>query len=94
MRRSKYQSNLFDQSINLLPLPYSIFALKRDLAPPEGLISFSKLLLLSAEEWGKAKAKSKPPKPKMDGDVLPVLLGVLKRRLSQYPTSTEVSLIV
>jgi len=65
------------------------FVLETDLELPESLISLVRLLLSPDGEWGKAKDKGKPPKPKIDGQVLSLILSVLGRRLEEYPTSLE-----
>jgi SET domain-containing protein 6 len=49
-----------------------------------------RLLVSPDSEWEKARDKGKPPKPKIDPQVLSLILPVLRRRLEQYPTSFEV----
>jgi len=65
-----------------------------DLEIPPPLISFARLLLLSPEDWEKAKEKQKLPKPKLsdeDGStVLVVINQGLQRRLDQFSSSIEV----
>jgi SET domain-containing protein 6 len=65
-----------------------------DIEIPPPLISFARLLLLSPEDWEKAKEKQKLPKPKLgeeDGSaVLVVINQGLKRRLDQFPSAIEV----
>ena len=65
-----------------------------DLEIPPPLISFVRLLLLSPEDWEKAKEKQKLPKPKFsdeDGStVLVVINQGLQRRLDQFPSTIEV----
>ncbi|KAH7924236.1 SET domain-containing protein [Leucogyrophana mollusca] len=67
-----------------------VFVLETDLAVPETLTSLVRLLLLSDADWKKARDKQKPPRAKLDSQVLSLLLQVLGRRLNEYPTSTEV----
>jgi N-lysine methyltransferase SETD6 len=65
--------------------------IETDLALPDGLVSFVRLLLLDAAEWSKTRDKGKVPKPKpVDGPVLRILAVVLEKRLSEYSTSLEV----
>ena len=65
-----------------------------DLEIPPPLISFARLLLLSPEDWEKAKEKQKPPKPKLGEEegstVLVVINQGLQRRLDQFPSTIEV----
>ena len=65
-----------------------------DLEIPPSLISFARLLLLSSEDWEKAREKQKPPKPKLgeeDGStVLVVINQGLQQRLDQFPSAIEV----
>ncbi|KAI0272250.1 hypothetical protein BGY98DRAFT_1001427 [Russula aff. rugulosa BPL654] len=56
---------------------------------PEEMISFARLLMMSAPEWEKTKRKSKLPKPKVDDAVLSVAADVVRMRLSDYPTTIE-----
>jgi N-lysine methyltransferase SETD6 len=70
----------------------SIFVLETDLELPEALVSLVRLLIMSDGEWKKARDKAKPPKPRIDGQVLSILLSVLQRRLEEYPTSPEVGI--
>jgi len=56
---------------------------------PEDMTSFVRLLMMSAPEWAKTKQKSKLPKPKVDDVVLSVVGDVVRRRLSDYPTTIE-----
>jgi len=56
---------------------------------PEEMASFFRLLMMSAPEWEKTKRKSKLPKPKVDDVVLSVAADVVRRRLSDYPTTIE-----
>ncbi|KIK69268.1 hypothetical protein GYMLUDRAFT_214349 [Collybiopsis luxurians FD-317 M1] len=66
-----------------------VFALDMDYEIPESMISLTRLLHLSTDEWEKAREKGKPPKPKLDTQALDVLVTVLRKRLGQYPTSVE-----
>jgi SET domain-containing protein 6 len=56
---------------------------------PEEMTSFVRLLMMSAPEWEKTKRKSKLPKPKVDDAVLSVAADVVRRRLSDYPTTIK-----
>lgn len=56
---------------------------------PEEMTSFVRLLMMSAPEWAKTKLKSKLPKPKVDDVLLSVVGDVVRRRLSDYPTTLE-----
>jgi SET domain-containing protein 6 len=64
--------------------------METDLTPSDALVSFTRLMLSTADEWKKAREKSKIPKPKLDVDVLTVLVDVIEKRLKEYPTSLEV----
>ncbi|KAF5380227.1 hypothetical protein D9757_008220 [Collybiopsis confluens] len=66
-----------------------VFVLDTDYNVPEAIISLMRLLYLSAEEWEKARTKSKPPKPKLDSHALDLLILVLRKRLSQYSSTIE-----
>jgi hypothetical protein len=59
---------------------------------PEEMSSFVRLLMMSAPEWEKTKQKAKLPKPKEDKVALTVTADVVRRRLTEYPTTIEVSL--
>ena len=63
-----------------------------DLEIPPPLISFTRLLLLSPEDWEKAKEKQKLPKPKLsdeDGSTILVVISQgLQRRLDQFSSSS------
>ncbi len=73
----------------------SVFVLDLESPVPDVLISFSKLLLISQDDWEKGKSKGKPPKPKLDDDrTVSVILDALRKRLREYPTSFEVSMSV
>ena len=74
-----------------LPL-HSVFVVDSSNDVPEELTSFVRLLMMSAPEWEKAKRKSKLPKPKDDEVTLSVTADVVSRRLTEYPTTIEVSL--
>ncbi|KAI9455472.1 SET domain-containing protein [Lactarius psammicola] len=56
---------------------------------PEEISSFVRLLVMSAPEWEKAKRKSRLPKPKEDEVTLSVTADVVRRRLTEYPTTIE-----
>ncbi len=68
----------------------SVLELDSDLEIPPALISLVKLISLSSDDWPKLKSKGKPPKPKLDQEVVEVLQEVLARRLAQYATSVQV----
>ncbi|KAF9001800.1 SET domain-containing protein [Hymenopellis radicata] len=59
-----------------------VLELDSDLEIPPALISLVKLISLSPDDWPKLKSKGKPPKPKLDQEVL-------ARRLAQYATSVQ-----
>ena len=73
------------------PLCFSVYVLDNDREIPPTMMSLARLVGLSQEEWVKTQGKGKPPKAKMDSDMGACLKEVLNRRLSQYPTSEEVS---
>jgi SET domain-containing protein 6 len=56
---------------------------------PEELTSFVRLLMMSASEWEKTKRKSKLPKPNEDEVALSMTADVVRRRLTEYPTTIE-----
>ena len=74
----------------------SIFVIGIDHELPDALISFLKLQLLPQADWEKARARSKPPKPKLDHDanlhIIPLVLELMERRMANYPTTLEVNL--
>lgn len=72
-------------------IPDSVFVLEMDYAIPDSFISLVKLLTGAAQDWDKARDKGKPPRPKMDAQVVRIAISVLEARLAQYPTSVEVS---
>jgi N-lysine methyltransferase SETD6 len=74
---------------SLLILLSSLFVLDFSNELPEEMSSFVRLLMMSAPEWEKTKRKSKLPKPKVDDAVLSVAADVVRRRLSDYPTTIE-----
>ncbi|KAJ8454630.1 hypothetical protein ONZ45_g19229 [Pleurotus djamor] len=55
---------------------------------PEEVVSLVRLLVDDAE-WEKAQEKEKPPKVKLDIDILAIILEALQRRLSQYDGTKE-----
>ena len=61
---------------------------------PPPLVSFARLLLLSPEDWERAREKQKLPKPKLteeDGSaVLNVINQGLRQRLEEFPSTIEV----
>ena len=68
---------------------YSVFVVDFSNELPEEVTSFVRLLMMSSPEWAKTKQKSKLPKPKVDDVVLSVVADVVRRRLSDYPTTIE-----
>jgi len=66
-----------------------VFVLETDLQLPVSMVSFIHLLLLPSGEWERSRDKGKLPKSKIDGQLLPLILLVLRRRLEEYPTSLE-----
>lgn len=67
----------------------SVFVVEQDYVLPPTFISLIRLFI-KADEWGNAQEKGKPPKPKVDAEVLAVAKDVLERRLGLYPTTLEV----
>ncbi|KZP34420.1 SET domain-containing protein [Athelia psychrophila] len=70
------------------------FILEDDLDIPEAMVSLIRLLLLNSSEWEKVREKGKPPKPKVDAEVLSLVAQVLRRRLDEYPTSLETDAVL
>lgn len=68
----------------------SVFVFEAELDLPEAFISLIRLLLLSQTEWEKARNKGKPPKAKIDAEVVAIAENALLSRLNEYPTSIEV----
>ncbi|KAE9389886.1 SET domain-containing protein, partial [Gymnopus androsaceus JB14] len=66
-----------------------VFVLDTDYECPEEMISLIRLLYLSPDEWEKARGKGKPPKPKLDLQVLDLLVIILQKRLAQYPLTIK-----
>ncbi|KAL5528774.1 RMS1 [Sanghuangporus sanghuang] len=68
------------------------FVVGTDFELPDDMVSFLKLLL-SLEDWERARTKDKAPKPKLDQDaklrILPYVLSVIERRMARYPTSLD-----
>jgi len=56
---------------------------------PEEMFSFVRLMMMSAAEWEKTKRKAKLPKPKEDKVALSVTADVVRRRLTEYPSTIE-----
>ena len=71
-------------------IPSSVFVIESDLEIPPVLIAFVRLLIIEAGEWEKARDKGKPPKPKVDENILSILQDVFRERLKLYPTDLEV----
>ncbi|KAJ3889653.1 hypothetical protein GG344DRAFT_51192 [Lentinula edodes] len=65
------------------------FVLGTDYEVPEAMISLTRLLYLSSDEWEKVQEKSKPPKPKLDSQALNLILVVLQKRIAQYPSTMK-----
>ncbi|TFK44282.1 hypothetical protein BDQ12DRAFT_708264 [Crucibulum laeve] len=65
------------------------FILEFDFEIPPALASLTRLLLLSSVEWEKGREKGRPPKPKMDSEILAIVRDALERRLHEYPTTLE-----
>ncbi|KAK7692209.1 hypothetical protein QCA50_003833 [Cerrena zonata] len=65
------------------------FVAESDCEVPKELISLVHLLLLPEVDWLKLHAQEKLPKGKLTPEVLPVVIEVLQRRLTAYPTSLE-----
>ncbi|KAJ7782346.1 SET domain-containing protein [Mycena maculata] len=64
-----------------------VVVLESDLEVPEALVSLIRLLRLTSDEWEKAVAKDKVPKPKIDNEILDVVRAIFERRLKEYPTT-------
>ena len=64
--------------------------IETDFALREDFISFTRLLLLPDDDWEKARGKCRPPKPKLDAEVLGIIAETLQRRKASYPTTLEV----
>ncbi len=64
--------------------------IESDCEVPAILLSLARLFLLSAPEWEKLKSESKPPKAKLEPDVLQVVITTLHLRLELYPNDLTV----
>lgn len=72
--------------------PHSVFILETAHALPDALVSFVRLMFLSAPEWTKAREKSRVPKPRpLNADGARVVCTALQARLAEYATTLEVS---
>ncbi|KAK2464170.1 hypothetical protein APHAL10511_003627 [Amanita phalloides] len=60
--------------------------IESDYEVPAVMLSLIRLFLLSKSEWEKTKIKSKPPKAKMEPDVIQVLITILQQRMKKYPS--------
>jgi SET domain-containing protein 6 len=61
---------------------------------PEELSCLLKIFMLSGEEFEDHKAKEKLPKPKLNNpDVITLAQKVIDRRMKDYPTSIDVSIL-
>ena len=69
---------------------YSTFVLRTNCIPPSELVSFIRLLSMTADEWEKTKTKTKIPKAKADVEILSCIAEVLEARLAEYATTIEV----
>ncbi|KAF7315884.1 Ribosomal lysine N-methyltransferase 4 [Mycena indigotica] len=58
-----------------------------DMVIPPALVALIRLLRLPPDEFAHAVEKDKVPKPKLDLEVLSVVITVLERRLTEYPTT-------
>ncbi|TDL26018.1 SET domain-containing protein [Rickenella mellea] len=67
-----------------------VFVIEMDHVIPDDFVSLTKLLMSSTQEWEKARDKGRPPKPKLDAQVLPILLATLEARLRLYSSTIEV----
>lgn len=84
-------SHVFRSTV--LSVPHSTFVLQTDCEVPDELISLVLLLMLPASEWEKAQKRDKLPKPKINLEIVPIIISVIGRRLAEYPTTMEVSLL-
>ncbi|KAF9067729.1 hypothetical protein BDP27DRAFT_1225377 [Rhodocollybia butyracea] len=66
-----------------------VFILEMNNEIPQVMISFIRLLYLPADEWEKVREKGKPPRPKLNSQVLDLLISVLKNCLARYPSTIE-----
>jgi len=62
-----------------------VIMIESDCEVPAILLSLARLFLLSTSEWEKLKSQSKPPKAKLEPEVLQVLITTLHLRLKLYP---------
>jgi N-lysine methyltransferase SETD6 len=69
----------------------SVFDLDMELNVPPALISFIRLLQLSEEAWENVRDKGKPPKPKIDAEILENVKQVLEQRMREYQSDLQVS---
>ena len=65
----------------------SVFVLDTDPILPVAMMSLIRLLLLTQEEWEKAREKGRPPKAKFDLQVSELLRRIFEIRLSTYQSS-------
>jgi hypothetical protein len=80
------KTSIFHTHIHL-----SVFVVETDRVVPELLLSFVRLMQLTAPEWTKAREKSKMPKPKaLDAEGARVVCTALRARLAEYATTLEV----
>ena len=68
----------------------SIFLFETDCVFPKPLISFTRLLLFTVQEWEKTRDKEKLPKAKPDTEVYSVAELLVENLLGRYPTSLKV----
>ena len=89
-RVASFTSSCVDEADTLLLLFLSVFVLEISNLLPEDLVSFTKLLALTTQDWEKARDKGKPPKPKLDFSCLDALHRIVQKKTELYPTSLEV----
>ncbi|KAJ3982773.1 hypothetical protein F5890DRAFT_1527670 [Lentinula detonsa] len=66
-----------------------IFVLETNFEIPEAMISLTRLLYLSSDEWEKARDKEKPPKPRLDSQASGLISLVLQKRIAHYPSTMK-----
>jgi SET domain-containing protein 6 len=62
-----------------------------DVELPDAMVSLIRLLMMPPDQWTKARDKGKVPKATLDDAVLRIVLDVLEKRLTLYPTSMMVT---
>ncbi|KAF8629886.1 hypothetical protein AX15_003242 [Amanita polypyramis BW_CC] len=66
-----------------------VIIIESDHEIPVVMLSLVRLFLLPEADWERAKSKSKPPKAKLEPDVLQVLITTFRQRLEKYPSSLD-----